>query len=98
MKNNKKKKKTETNKFGVFNGNVVNSETLAYDQEFAIENYKDDSLTISEIPNSVLKDKKSDSNNKNKNKKANHLIYKITAYIIILLLIISLIVWIVYTS
>ncbi|WP_338984792.1 hypothetical protein [Spiroplasma endosymbiont of Diplazon laetatorius] len=93
MKNNKAKKKTETSKFGVFNGNVVNSETLAYDQEFEIENYKDDSLTISEIKSPILKDKKSESNNKNKKRKTNYFIYKITAYIIILLLIVVLIVW-----
>ncbi|QHX36945.1 hypothetical protein [Spiroplasma sp. BIUS-1] len=94
MKNNKTKKKTETSKFGVFNGSVVNSETLAYDQEFEIENYKDDSLTISEIPTPILKEKKAESNVKNKKKKTNYFIYKITAYIIILLIIILLIVWI----
>ncbi|AUB31975.1 hypothetical protein [Spiroplasma floricola] len=95
MKNSKKKKKQQNNKFGVFNGNVINSETLGYDQEFEIENYQDESLIITEIKKQHLKEKKPEINNKNKKGKANYFIYKLTAYIIILLLIVLLIVWLV---
>ncbi len=97
VKKKKTKKKSENNKFGVFNGSVINSETIGINQEFAIENYKDSSLTISEIENTTSINKKSDNNVKAKKRKTNYLIYKITAYIIILLIIILLIVWFVIT-
>ncbi|WP_339033905.1 hypothetical protein [Spiroplasma endosymbiont of Cantharis rufa] len=97
MKKKKVKKKSENNKFGVFNGSVINSETIGINQEFAIEDYKDSSLTISEIKSTKSINKKNDNNVKNKKRKTNYLIYKITAYIIILLLIILLIVWFVIT-
>ncbi|WP_053946515.1 hypothetical protein [Spiroplasma cantharicola] len=98
MKKKTNKKKLAKNKFGVFNGNIVNSETLGVDQEFAIENYKDSSLTISEIEKTSPLNKKDWENNiKSKKRKTNYLIYKIAAYIIILLIIVLLIVWLVIT-
>ncbi|AGR42415.1 hypothetical protein [Spiroplasma diminutum] len=95
MKNKKNKVKSDTSKFGVFNGNVISSETLAYDHEFEVENYQDDSLTITEIKIPASKDKKGEVNNKIKKRKTNYLIYKVTAYIIILLIIVLLIIWLV---
>ncbi|WP_339020625.1 hypothetical protein [Spiroplasma endosymbiont of Atherix ibis] len=95
MRSSKKKKKEQNNKFGVFNGNIINNETLGYEQEFEIDNYKDDSLTITELKKQSSKDKKPENSNKNKKGKANYFIYKLAAYIIILLLIVLLIVWLV---
>ncbi|AHI53219.1 hypothetical protein [Spiroplasma culicicola] len=95
MKNKKKKIKGE-NKFGVFNGSVINSDTLAYDQEFVVEEYSDDSLTISEIDKASLASKrelKNDVKVKSK-RKFNTLIFKIIAYVIVLLIIVGIIVFI----
>ncbi|QEH62212.1 hypothetical protein SCHIN_v1c10190 [Spiroplasma chinense] len=94
-KNDSTKKIKGKNKFGVFNGNVVNSETLAYENEFVIEEYQDDSLTISEIKASKPRTKKEERKQELANKpkrKVNALIYKIIAGLIILLTIILLIV------
>ncbi|AGR41549.1 hypothetical protein [Spiroplasma taiwanense] len=92
----KKKNKKQENKFGVYNGNIIDSETLAIDSEFEIEEYEGDSLTIAEIKSQTKKDKKPEIPNIVKpKKKINFFLYKLTVYIIILLLIISLFIFLV---
>ncbi|AOG60747.1 hypothetical protein SHELI_v1c07980 [Spiroplasma helicoides] len=97
MKEKKKKIKGE-NKFGVFNGIVINSETLGNEQEFKIEEYKDDSLTITELKTD---DSQTDANvivsekQIKPKRKINLIIYKIIASLVILLIIISIIVYLI---
>ncbi|AHB36704.1 hypothetical protein SAPIS_v1c08590 [Spiroplasma apis B31] len=91
----KEKKIKGENKFGVFNGNVINSETVGYDPEFTIEEYRDDSITITEVKEKDVKHKKIEINPSKIKKKANVWIFKVISYIVILLIIVGMITWLV---
>ncbi|QGS52292.1 hypothetical protein [Spiroplasma tabanidicola] len=96
MKKNKDKK--NTNKFGVFNGNVINSETFVLENEFKVEEYHDESLTITEVKTKTLKEDEEliiKENLIKKRKKINSTVYKVIAYVIILLVIVAIIVYLI---
>ncbi|QBQ08062.1 hypothetical protein SGLAD_v1c08630 [Spiroplasma gladiatoris] len=95
---NKKIKNKNPNKFGVFNGNVINSETFGLENEFKVEEYHDESLTITEIKTKTLKEDEElviKENLIKKRRKINSLVYKIIASIIIFLVIIIIIVYLI---
>ncbi|ARU91186.1 hypothetical protein SCLARK_00474 [Spiroplasma clarkii] len=58
MKKQKDKSEKNTNKYGVFNGNVIKSDTIVADTEFIIEPYKDESITITQISGDSYKRQK----------------------------------------
>jgi len=89
LKDNDKKNKKE-NKYGVFNQNIINSETINTENDFDITPYQDDSLTIAEIKGSGKKNFKSNEIiNKKPKKKISYLFYKIIILLIIALTIID---------
>lgn len=97
MKDNDKKNKNKNeNKYGVFNQNVINSETINTENDFDITPYQDDSLTIVEIKGSSKKNlKNNEIINKKPKKKISHLFYKIIISLIIALTIIGGIIFLV---
>lgn len=83
MKNKTNKKEKNTNKYGVFNGNLIKSETVASETEFVIEPYKDDSITITKIETKSKKRVKKDEVPTKVKKKHKNILYKIIASFII---------------
>ncbi|ASP27930.1 hypothetical protein SCORR_v1c01550 [Spiroplasma corruscae] len=83
----RRKKVRNSSKYGVFKGNIINSETILENDNLTVEEYNDDDLSIKIINKNVDSEDDKLLIQKRKNKK-NFFVYKVFGYIIILLLLI----------
>ncbi|AKX33823.1 hypothetical protein SLITO_v1c01570 [Spiroplasma litorale] len=87
----KKKKIKNSSKYGVYKGNVINSDNIVNEGNLTAEEYKDDFLSIQKTVETADIDDDKDLALKKRNKK-NFIVYKVFGYIIIILLLLTILV------